>query len=166
MLTQAGCAGYMAPTPATLENSVYSQNASNIILHSVSDLLRTQELYRGFVAGNYTVVFALSLQNKPAAVSVLSATRRSPYFINLLKSSSISETIFSNTSDVIHGSTTITKVSYNSIYNLAAREYLTSVGFNKASTFLVRTTYFYKNQETLTVIDYVIPSQKSNSLKD
>lgn len=152
-----------APTPSTLDNTVYNQSSLNNILHSVSDSLGSKLLFQGIDnKKNYTVVYGLTLQNKPVAVSLLSTPTSNTYFTGQLKSQDISRTIFSNNNGVTHSNTTIIRVSYDEIHNTAAKEYLNSLGFNSTNNFLKRTTYFYKNGETLTLLDYILPDQKTN----
>ncbi|MCE3267880.1 MAG: hypothetical protein K0R49_132 [Burkholderiales bacterium] len=160
-----GCALWQqqSHTPSTFDSSLDSQRSLNIVLHSVSDALNSKLLSQDIDKQNhYVAVYALTLQNKPTAVSIFSTPSNNTYFTQALKSSDIAKTIFSNTNGVTHSDTTIVRVSYNEIRNQAARDYLTSAGFNDTNYFLQRTTRFYKNEETLKLIDYTLPDQKTN----
>ncbi len=151
-------------TPSDLTNSVYSQDAMNTLLHSASNTLGSKLLAQGVDSdNNYTTVYGLTLQGKPMAVAVMSTPSANTYFTKLLKSPDISRTIFSNKSGITHSITNIVRVSYDEINNQAAKTYLNSLGFNSTHNFLKRTTYFYKNGETMTLNDYILPNQKTNS---
>jgi hypothetical protein len=170
LLALAGCSSWwheekqQPNTPSTLDNSVYSQDAMNNLLHSASKALGSKPLAAGVDSdNNYTTVYGLTLQSKPIAVAVMSTPANNTYFTKLLKSPDISKTIFSNKSGIKHSPTTIVRVSYDEINNQAAKVYLNSLGFNSSHNFLKRTTYLYKNEETMTLIDYILPNQKTNS---
>lgn len=159
----ASCAWQQNPTPATMDNSVYNQDASNTILHSVSRSLGGKLIAHGVNGDNiYVAVYALFIKDKPAAISILSTPNNDTNFVNLIKSKAIGDTLFAPKTKIIHSETTISQVGYNSIDNSAAKAYLDSLGFNQSHNFLKRTTYFYQNNETLTLTDYVFPNQKTN----
>lgn len=159
----SACAWQQNPTPSTLDNSVYNQNALNVILHSASEALGSTLLSQEIDnKNNYTSVYALSIKNKPSAISVISTPNNNTYFVNLIKSENISETLFAPNTKIVHSDTTITKVNYNNIHNQAAKLYLDSLGYNEKNYFLKRTTYFYQNKETLTLVDYIFPNLKTN----
>ncbi|MCC2625650.1 MAG: hypothetical protein K0R14_1523 [Burkholderiales bacterium] len=152
------------PTPSTLDNTVYSQNAYNTLLHSASQSLGSKLLSEGVDSdNNYTVVHGLTLKGKPIAVSILSTPSTNTYFTQQLKLPDISNTIFSNKSGIKRSPTTITRVSYKDITNPAAKGYLNSLGFNSSHNFLKRSTDFTKDNETMNLVDYIFPNQKTNS---
>lgn len=165
----AGCSSWwhenkQPNTPSDLTNSVYSQDAMNTLLHSASNALGSKTLASGIDSdNNYTTVYGLTLQGKPMAVAIMSTPASNTYFTKLLKSPDISRTIFSNKSGITHSVTNIIRVPYDDINNQAAKTYLNSLGFNSTHNFLKRTTYFYKNGETMTLLDYILPNQKTNS---
>lgn len=168
MLILSGCASWQStPTPSTLDNSLYNQNALNIILHSASEALTDKLLFQGIDnKKNYTVVYAMLLKNKPTAISIISTPVTNKYFVNLIKTQDVSATLFAPDTKIIHSDTTIVNVGYDQIHNTATKAYLNSLGFNSNNNFLKRTTYFYKNNETLTLIDYLLPDKTTNKFND
>ncbi|MBY0379960.1 MAG: hypothetical protein K2P99_06125 [Burkholderiales bacterium] len=164
-LATGSCAFWQKnPTPSTLDNSVYNQDSQNLILHSVSNAVGSTLLDQGTYGDNYVAVYAITLKNKPAAVSVMSTAANSTYFINILRSPDMSNNLFAANTDIIHSTTTVTDVSYNDIKNATAKKYIASLGFNEKTRFLKRSTNFYKDNQTLTMNDYLLP-QKAESSK-
>jgi hypothetical protein len=163
-MTLSSCASWQKdPTPSTLDNSIYNQDSQNLILHSVSKAVGSTTLDKSVHGSNYVAVYAITLKNKPTALSIMTTGADSTYFINILQSPDMSNNLFAANTDIIHSETTITNVSYNDINNPKAQAYLKSLGYNEKSHFLKRSTNFYKNSQALNLADYLFPPNKTES---
>lgn len=151
------------PIPSSLQDTVNSQSAFNLVQFYVSQSLTSKILAKALNGDNYQVVMALMLQNKPTGIAVFTTNRNNSYFISLLNSGNIGERLFAKQSNIIHSDTDVSGIVFDEIAPAEARSYLTQIGFNQNNSFLKRKVSFYKDKQELVLVDYIFPNQKTNN---
>lgn len=109
---------------------------------------------------SYRRVSLISLDNKPIILGISHASYKSDSFINILKTANIApigEQLFLKTSGIIRDSMQISKVAVADIDDRLLREYFSSNGYEANLELYVRQSIFKKNDEQLSLTEYIFP---------
>lgn len=109
---------------------------------------------------SYRRVSLISLDNKPIILGVSRARHESGSFINILKTANlapIGEQLFLKTSGIIRDSMQISTVAVAEIDDHLLSEYFSSNGYAANLELYVRQSIFKKNDEQLSLTEYIFP---------
>lgn len=146
----------------TLEQVVYNNASMTKTLKSLDNNLSVQILKTGVQGNNYVRIISLKLSDTPVIAAISQTNLKNKMFKDIIANADVTPIgvkLFAPDSKIKRrDDMQITQIKVRAVTNPVIRNYLYSLSYTDNDTITQRYSQFYYKQQTLDLIEYILPS--------
>ena len=158
----SGCSTSATPAKPNLDQLVYNPASMTKTLQSLGDNLSVQVLETGVQKHNYVRISAIKLADTPVIAAISQTKLKNKMFKDIIANADVTPigTMLFAPNSLIkrRNGMQISQVKLSSIKNPVIVKYLSGLGYTDSDTIIQRSSQFYYQEQTLDLIEYVLPS--------